>query len=257
MQKGKNVMRNALVVIITIILLSPIFNIATAQAISNEETVKRIPVIVKIFTLHTTKEIKKPIDKNDIDSLISLKNYDEYNLIKGLKCYGLIGNMSDEEIIELLHGKYQKSDYANYSLLGHKGLYNALCSINATGYFSMYPMVFMNTMFISHHLFFLLYVLGLLPEWFVDLFDKFWEIVYPPVISLFDSYSSLPKKPPLFRGYLCGNNMTLKTKGIFGVKERNGGAQYRIRGFTGLWITDTSTNYSIIRGFALSVVQAG
>jgi len=256
MQKRKISKNIAIACTICILLGTTFTSIVNAKSDATDKSMGIVPITCKIFTLKDIKEIRREINISDIGYINSLRNCNEYALYKGLKSFGLIEDLSVEEFVDMMDGKWQKNICNGFYMGKYKGLFNILCSVNATGYMSMYPMVFLNSMWLLQYLFFLLWVYGLLPEWLEKMFDRLLDIIYPPVISLFDFYSSLPKKLPLFRGYLCGNNMTLKTKGVFGVKERIGGAVYRMRGFTGIWITNAQTNYSWIRGFALSVVQA-
>jgi len=219
---------------------------------------KKVPVIVKIFDVDKIYESKKEIDVEKAEKIFSLREEKAQAIAKELNKLDLLSGLSIERVVSLLNGDYQK----RHAVISQNNrLFNLLCSINftATGCM-MIPVFPFGCMF--HMLGIVNYLLSLgIPPLFLFPFYIPLFLLYTLFIPIDITFKFIglyfPVKPTLFRGFLIGNGLHLKTKGLLGIIEThaNHTTIFRIRGFTGIWITNPISHYSWGRGFAISIYQ--
>lgn len=261
---NKIFVRNALIFGIIAILLGTTFSPCVSSHLTSkvDESRETVSINCRIFTLNGVKEITKDISANDAKKLSEFEEIGGYLMMRELKRLGLLGGMSVEKAFSLINGDYQKHLYSRFSsLLTNDSLFNVLCSINLTaGLCMMVPPFPFGPMLHTVGIVNFLLSLGIPPFLLLplEILMFLMNIIFIP-IELLSEFIGLyiPVKPTLFRGYLIGNDIRMKTTGLLGTKEiyDNFTAVFRMRGFTGIWITDPLTYHSWCQGFALSVYR--
>ena len=230
---------------------------ASASNFSRSED-DTIPVIIRIFGFDGIDEIRIEMSMAEAERLAGLEKEDSYTVVKEIHRLGLLGEMSIEDALSLVNGDYQRQHVVFPRVDG--GLFNVLCSVNFSGSCMMLPVFPFRCMF--HLLAVMNYLISLgippsllLPLW-IPLFLSYLLFLPVDIVAEFVGLY-VPVKPPLFRGFLIGNELYMKTSGLFGVRETCGNytTVFRVRGFTGIWITNMLTHHSWGRGFALSICQ--
>jgi hypothetical protein len=252
-----------LVVGIIAILLATTFlpNVTSQIAFKADTSKETIPITCRIFTLTGVEEITREISVEDAKKLSELEKVGGLPMVKKLKSLGLLGEMSVEKAFSLINGEYQKRVYPEFSSsIMDNSSFNLLCFVNFTGLCMMVPPFPFGPLFHTVGIVNFLLSLGISPFLLLPL-----EILMILLFYIFIPYGLLfefiglyiPIKPALLRGYLIGNDIHLKTTGLLGTREiySNLTAVFRMRGFTGIWITNPLTWYSWCKGFALSVYR--
>lgn len=246
------------------IAVSPAVNPTSASYLIPEvdESRETVPISCRIFTLDGVKEITRELSVEDAEKLSAFGEANGFSMVKELKQLGLLGEMSVEKAFSLINGEYQKSQYSEYfPLITNNSLVNLLCFVNFTGGLCMMfpPFPFGAMVHIVEILNFLA-SLGFPPFSVLPLIIIMYLLflIFIPYDYFFKFVGLyIPVKPTLFRGYLIGNDIHLKTKGLLGTRETydNSASVFRMRGFTGIWITNPVTFHSWGKGFALSVYR--
>ena len=262
--QNKKIIRNALIIGVIAILLGTTFSPCVSSHLTSkvDESRETVSITCRIFTLNGVKEITKDISANDAKKLSEFEEIGGYPMVRELKQLGLLGGMSVEKAFSLINGDYQKSQYSEYfPLITNNSLVNLLCFVNFTGGLCMMfpPFPFGAMVHIVEILNFLA-SLGFPPFSVLPLIIIMYLLflIFIPYDYFFKFVGLyIPVKPTLFRGYLIGNDIHLKTKGLLGTRETydNSASVFRMRGFTGIWITNPLTHHSWCKGFALSVYR--
>jgi len=240
------------VTLASIIVVASFIPMITECAANND----KIPLTVQIFTPQGQTIVNKEIAVKEVKGLTAPQSSQEW--IKKLHDYGLLGGLSISEAYSLLDRDSQQWHSKSIPV---DGLVNVFCSVNVTAGSCMMVPVFPYG-FMSHLLEGMNYLLSLgIPPF---LLFPLWILMYAlyiPFIPI-DFVSKfvgmyVPVKPPLFRGFLIGNDLHFKTTGLLGTLETYGNytTVFRMKGFTGIWLSDPITHRSWIRGFALAVSQ--
>ena len=263
MQNGRRIARNALIIGVIAVLLGTTFSSSVGSLTSKvDESMETVSITCGIFTLNGVKEIRRKIPVEDAKKLSEFEEIGGYPLVKELKRLGLLGEMSVEKAFSLINGDYQKCLYPEFFLSQmDNNSFNLLCFVNFTaGACMMLPPFPTGFLFHSTGILNFLLDLGIPPFLLLplEILMFLMYIIFIP-IELLSEFIGLyiPMKPTLFRGYLIGNDIYLKTTGLLGTKETyvETSAIFHMRGFTGIWITNPLTWYSWCKGFAFSVYR--
>ena len=227
-----------------------------------DESREIVPITCRIFTLDGVKEITRELSVEEAQKLSAFGDVDGYLVVRELKRLGLLGGMGVEKAFSLINGDHQKHLYSKLSsLLTNDSSFNLLCFVNFTaGACMMVPPFPFGPLFHIMGIVNFLLSLGISPFLLLPLevimFLLFYIFIPIDFLSEFIGLY-IPVKPTLFRGYLIGNDIRIKTTGLLGTKETydNFTAVFRMRGFTGIWITNPLTHHSWCKGFALSVYR--
>ena len=240
------------VTLATVIVVTAFIPVTTQSAANNNE----IPLTVQIFTPQGQITLNKEISMKEFKELTTSQNNHEW--IKKLHDCGLMEGLSIDRVYSLLDGD---SHQWHSKSIPMKGLVNVFCSVNVTaGSCMMIPVFPYGCMF--HLLEGMNYLLSLgIPLFLLFPLWILMYMLYIPFIpiNLVSEFVGMyvPIKPPLFRGFVIGNDLRFKTTGLLGTIETYGNytTVFRMKGFTGIWLTDPITHHSWIRGFAIAVSQ--
>jgi len=242
------------VVLAAIIITTAFIPVATAQSTVDNE--KSVPLMAQIFTPQGKITVNKEVTTKIVNDLTAPQTTEEW--IKKLHEYGLLGGLSIDQAHSLLDGD---SPPGHGKGIPTDGLMNVFCSVNVTaGGCMMVPVFPFGCMFHLVEGINYLLSLGIPPFLLLPIWIVMYALYIPSIpIDLVSKFIGMyvPIKSPLFRGFLVGNEVHMKTIGLLGEREvyNNDTTVFRIRGFTGIWLTNPLTHHSWIKGFALTVSQ--